>query len=250
MGLTTWKNAPDGRILKSDVTVAKNYLSEKQIRQLERMEIDMNRIEKAIDKLCPHGVEYAKLNRVCQIYDGTHSTPNYTDYGVKYVSVENINDLYSANKYISEEDYRRFKIKPQKGDVFMTRINDADDVMAEWHEYIVQERGRELDQIIKEERLREPETRRFLENAFRDGEIRTTGTDLDKILPPFSRFGGSGREKKKQSVIDKLKAFFDRYYGLTGVQFMDKPESFSYCDSSSQILMAAEERPSYGSEKR
>ena len=36
MGLTTWKNAPDGRILKSDVTVAKNYLNEKQIRQLER----------------------------------------------------------------------------------------------------------------------------------------------------------------------------------------------------------------------
>ena len=36
MGLTTWKNAPDGRILKSDVTVAKNYLGEKQIRQLER----------------------------------------------------------------------------------------------------------------------------------------------------------------------------------------------------------------------
>lgn len=37
MGLTSWKNAPDGRILKSDVTVAKNYLDEKQIRQLERL---------------------------------------------------------------------------------------------------------------------------------------------------------------------------------------------------------------------
>ena len=36
MGLTTWKNAPEGRILKSDVTVAKNYLDEKQIRRLER----------------------------------------------------------------------------------------------------------------------------------------------------------------------------------------------------------------------
>lgn len=36
MGLTTWKNSPDGRILKSDVTIAKNYLSEQQIRQLER----------------------------------------------------------------------------------------------------------------------------------------------------------------------------------------------------------------------
>jgi len=36
MGLTTWKNAPDGRVLKSDVTIAKNYLEEKQMRQLER----------------------------------------------------------------------------------------------------------------------------------------------------------------------------------------------------------------------
>lgn len=36
MGLTTWKNAPEGRILKSDVRIAKNYLEEKQIRQLER----------------------------------------------------------------------------------------------------------------------------------------------------------------------------------------------------------------------
>lgn len=37
MGLTTWKNAPDGRVLKSDVMIAKNYLNEKQIRQLERI---------------------------------------------------------------------------------------------------------------------------------------------------------------------------------------------------------------------
>lgn len=36
MGLTTWKNSPNGRVLKSDVNIAKNYLSEKQIRQLER----------------------------------------------------------------------------------------------------------------------------------------------------------------------------------------------------------------------
>lgn len=36
MGLTTWRNLPDGRILKSDVMIAKNYLEEKQIKQLER----------------------------------------------------------------------------------------------------------------------------------------------------------------------------------------------------------------------
>ena len=36
MGMTTWKNAPDGRVLKSDISIAKNYLQEKEIRQLER----------------------------------------------------------------------------------------------------------------------------------------------------------------------------------------------------------------------
>lgn len=36
MGLTTWKNSPDGRILKSDISIAKNYLDEKQIKRLER----------------------------------------------------------------------------------------------------------------------------------------------------------------------------------------------------------------------
>lgn len=40
MGLTTWKNAPDGRILKSSVSVSKNYLDEKQIRRLERAVTD------------------------------------------------------------------------------------------------------------------------------------------------------------------------------------------------------------------
>lgn len=51
--------------------------------------------------------------------------------------------------------------------------------------------------------------------VIRDGEIKTTGTDLDKILPPISRFsGGSNRALKKQTVIDKLKDFFEKYFGL------------------------------------
>ena len=52
-------------------------------------------------------------------------------------------------------------------------------------------------------------------NAFRDGAIRTTGTDIDKILPAMSRFGGGNRqEKKKKTVIEKLKAFFEKYFGV------------------------------------
>lgn len=62
------------------------------------------------------------LESVCEVYDGVHKTPNYTETGVKFVSVENIDDLYGSQKYISEEDYQKYKIKPQIGDVFMTRI--------------------------------------------------------------------------------------------------------------------------------
>ena len=51
-------------------------------------------------------------------------------------------------------------------------------------------------------------------NAFRDGAIRTTGTDIDKILPAMSRFGGGNRQEKKKTVIEKLKGFFEKYFGV------------------------------------
>ena len=71
-------------------------------------------------------VEWKYLNEICGIYDGTHQTPKYTESGVKFVSVENINAPYSSQKYISEEDYsKNYKTKPQKGDVLMTRIGDV-----------------------------------------------------------------------------------------------------------------------------
>ena len=54
-----------------------------------------------------------------------------------------------------------------------------------------------------------------MENAFRDGVIRTTGTDIDKILPAMSRFSGDGnRQEKKKNVIEKLKVFFEKYFGV------------------------------------
>ncbi len=54
----------------------------------------------------------------------------------------------------------------------------------------------------------------FIDNSFRDGQVRTTGTDIGKILPPMSRFGGGNRQEKKKSVIEKIQAFFERYFGL------------------------------------
>lgn len=102
-------------------------------------------------------------------------------------------------------------------ETFLAGINDVDDVLLEWNAFVAAERAAALRQIIQEENLREPETRKFLENAFRDGEIKTTGTDIDKLMPPVSRFGGGGaRAKKKQAVIEKLQGFFRQFYGIGG----------------------------------
>ena len=108
--------------------------------------------------------------------------------------------------------------KKQLIETFISKVNDVEDVIGEWHNYVDKEREKELVNIIEEEKLKTEETRKFIENAFRDGEIRTSGTDIDKIMPPVSRFGG-GRAKKKQSVIDKLKGFFDKYFGIGGGRF-------------------------------
>lgn len=101
-------------------------------------------------------------------------------------------------------------------ETFIAGINDVQDVMAEWHDYVAKLREEELLKIIKEEKLKEVETRKFIENAFRDGEIKTIGTDIDKLMPPVSRFGNNNRSIKKQNVIDKLKLFFERFFGIGG----------------------------------
>ena len=97
---------------------------------------------------------------------------------------------------------------------FIAGINDVTDVMVEWREYVAQEKERQLTEIIRDENLKENETRKFMEIAFRDGAVKTTGTDIDKLLPPMSRFGSGNRAEKKQGVIAKLLGFFERFFGI------------------------------------
>ncbi|MES5119882.1 type I restriction endonuclease subunit R [Lactobacillus iners] len=134
---------------------------------------------------------------------------------------------------------------------FIAGINDVEDVMKEWHDYVAEKREEELVQIIKEENLKEPETRKFLENAFRDGEIKTAGTDIDKLMPPVSRFGGRNRAVKKQGVIDKLKLFFEKFFGVGGSFTTEKPKFFNYADAMAQqsVLMVAEDSATHGTKK-
>lgn len=108
---------------------------------------------------------------------------------------------------------------------FINGINDVDDIMYEWHDYVVEMREQELVIIIEEEKLNPVATRLFLENAFREGEVKTVGTDIDKIMPPVSRFGSGNRAAKKKNVIDRLKAYFDKFYGIGGnVKFTKEGE--------------------------
>lgn len=99
-------------------------------------------------------------------------------------------------------------------ETFIAGINDVDDVMLEWRAFVAEEKERQLSAIIREENLKDAETRKFIEASFRDGSVKTSGTAIDKLLPPMSRFGGGNRAEKKQGVIDKLKTFFERFFGI------------------------------------
>ena len=99
-------------------------------------------------------------------------------------------------------------------ETFIAGINDVSDVMLEWRTFVAEEKERQLVTIIQEENLKDEETRRFMDSAFRDGSVKTTGTDIDKLMPPISRFGGGNRTVKKQAIIDKLMAFFNRFFGI------------------------------------
>lgn len=102
---------------------------------------------------------------------------------------------------------------------FISKVNVDSSIQNDWRRYVSEREEAELAEIITTEKLKPKETRKFMENAFRDGAIKTTGTDIDMLMPPVSRFGGGNRAKKKQGVIEKFKAFFEKYFGLGIVEF-------------------------------
>jgi type I restriction enzyme R subunit len=86
----------------------------------------------------------------------------------------------------------------------------------EWRAFVHAKRTADLDRIIAEEGLDADETRAFVDDAFRDGALSTTGTAITRVLPPVSRFSkNNDHATKKRIVLDKLGAFFERYFGLS-----------------------------------
>jgi len=96
---------------------------------------------------------------------------------------------------------------------FIDQVNVSTKIDEGWRKFINQRKEEDITAIIEEEKLKPEETRRFIDNAFRDGVLKTTGTAIDRIMPPVSRFGG-GRAAKKQGINEKLLRFFEKYFGL------------------------------------
>lgn len=81
--------------------------------------------------------------------------------------------------------------------------------------YTATHREKELANVISAENLKPEETERFIDAAFREGALRTTGTATTMVLPPASRFSkDKNHSAKKKRVIEKLRVFFERFFGL------------------------------------
>ena len=99
---------------------------------------------------------------------------------------------------------------------FITSLDAHSVVDEDWQKYVEKKKIEELEEIIKHENLDHDETYKFVRSAFRNGNIATTGTALSKILPPVSRFSPGGeRSKKRESVLDKLTRFFERFFDIS-----------------------------------
>lgn len=95
---------------------------------------------------------------------------------------------------------------------------DAHTVLDEdWRRFVEAKKIEELEQIIATEQLDRDATFAFIQRAFRDGNVPTTGTAIANVLPPVSRFSPSGEHtKKRESVLEKLTRFFERFFGIVG----------------------------------
>ncbi len=101
---------------------------------------------------------------------------------------------------------------------FLSRINAQTEVDGDWKRFVDEQRENELAVIIEEEKLKAEETHKFIDNSFRDGVLKTTGTDIDVIMPAVSRFGGGNRAEKKKRVIDRLMAYYEKYVEIVNIE--------------------------------
>jgi len=106
-------------------------------------------------------------------------------------------------------------------ELFIDSLTPETNVEDDWPSFVDAKKLEELDSIITEENLDKGETYKFINNAFRDGYVKSTGTAIVKVMPPLTRFLQSGeRTKKRETVLDKLSAFFNKFWDIWGGRFI------------------------------
>ena len=98
-------------------------------------------------------------------------------------------------------------------EAFIAEVNADGNIADQWMAFVRERKRRDLAELIEKENLKSGETVKFFEGSLRDGVLKTTGTDIDQILPPLSRFG-TARQETKERVIAALQVLFDRYKGI------------------------------------
>lgn len=101
-------------------------------------------------------------------------------------------------------------------EAFIDSLDSSDDVTADWEKYLAEAKERELSAIIEEEALDDAATREFMANAFVDGGVPESGTEVASLMTKKpSRFApANAYAEMKAQVLDRLKTFFDRFNGL------------------------------------
>lgn len=97
---------------------------------------------------------------------------------------------------------------------FIDQISPDGDIDEEWKVYLRNSKEKEIEEIIKQENLNPEKTRKFIERSFKTGNLRTTGTEINDLMPPISRFREQGRDEKKNKIIELLLKIFERFFGL------------------------------------
>ncbi len=165
-------------------------------------------------------VEWKTLGEVSFYYDGTHQTPKYVDKGVPFVSVQDIKNIYGTKKYISKEDFEKFKVKPAKGDLFMTRIGDIgtcaiiqnnDDLAYYVTLALIKPKSSVVDTkflkyIIESEHGKKELSRRILHNAT---PIKINLGDIGKLKFPLPSL------EVQKYIVEKLDKFDTLVHDIT-----------------------------------
>ena len=101
-------------------------------------------------------------------------------------------------------------------EAFIDSLDSSNDVTADWEKYLAEAKERELSAIIEEETLDDAATREFMANAFVDGGVPESGTEVASLMAKKpSRFApANAYADMKARVLDRLKGFFDRFNGL------------------------------------